>query len=65
MRTESVTILKLRLPEGFSLRDRDEDIAELLYRGEVIGEFAARGVDPETVKAVAEAYIAVDAHSSK
>lgn len=68
MKTETFPILKLRLPEGFDLRDRDDHWAELLYRGEVVATFAAIGADPaniqKAIQATAEA-IAADEHHSK
>ena len=65
MRTETFPIRKLRLPEGFSLRDVDEDVVELLYYGEVVADFAARGVDPDVIVATAEAYISVSSVQSR
>jgi len=45
------------LPAGFSLRESDDHIVELWYKGERVGRFSAAGVTSESLEKAAEQHL--------
>ena len=49
--------VRIRLPEGFSLREPDDHIVELWYKGEWVGRFSSIGASPATIEWVAQEHL--------
>jgi len=48
---------KVNLPLGFSLKESDDHIVELWYKGERVGRFSATSVTSESLEKAAEQHL--------